>query len=288
MSTAVNVITLAVHDLDRSARFYAEGLGCRVERASDGTALVWLGRPEMPLPRLELRPWNDLAGTVGSAPDTNGFRGFMISAIFPTAQAVDRLLDAAVRAGATLLKPAKGAVWGYAGHFADPDGHVWKAVTSGSPLVAKFKRQQPATATGPATTAGRPAMAPQEVAVTLGVQDMKAAKQFYADGLGYEVDKAFGKFAKFKPAPGTATLSLYTWDALAGDAGVDATGHGFRGYALSVQAPSEAGVDEITAASTTAGARMVSGPEQQPGTGYRSVFLAPDDAPWSASALSAA
>lgn len=281
MSTAVNVITLAVHDLDRSVRFYAEGLGCRVERASGGTAVVWLGGPEMP--RLELRPWNDLAGTVGSAPDTKGFRGFMISAIFPTAQAVDHLLDAAVRAGATLLKPAKGAVWGYAGHFADPDGHVWKAVTSGSPLVAKFKRQQPATA----TTTG-PAMAPQEVAVTLGVQDMKAAKQFYADGLGYEIDKAFGKFAKFKPAPGAATLSLYTWDALAGDAGVDAAGHGFRGYALSVQAPSEARVDEITAASTTAGARMVSGPELQPGTGYSSVFLAPDDAAWSASASLAA
>lgn len=279
MSTAVNVITLAVHDLDRSVRFYAEGLGCRVERAGDGSAVVWLGGPQTP--RLELRPWNDLAETVGAAPDTNGFRGFMISAIFPTAQAVDRLLDAAVRAGATLLKPAKGAVWGYAGHFADPDGHVWKAVTSGSPLAAKFKRQQPATAAGPA-------MAPQEVAVTLGVRDMKAAKQFYTDGLGYEVDKAFGKFAKFKPAPGAATLSLYTWDALAGDAGVDAAGHGFRGYALSVQAPSEARVDEIAAASTTAGARMVSGPEQQPGTGYSSVFLDPDDAAWSTSAGSAA
>jgi len=279
MSTAVNVITLAVHDLDRSVRFYAEGLGCRVERGGDGTAVVWLGGPEMP--RLALRPWNDLAGAVGSAPDTDGFRGFMISAIFPTAQAVDHLLDAAVRAGAKLLKPGKGAAWGYSGHFADPDGHVWKAATSGSPLLAKFKRQQPATTAGPA-------LAPQEVAVTLGVQDIKAAKQFYADGLGYEVDKAFGSFAKFKPAPGAATLSLYTWDALAGDAGVDAAGHGFRGYALSVQAPSPASVDEITAASTTAGARVVSGPEQQPGIGYSSVFLAPDEAAWSASAGSAA
>lgn len=68
--SSVNVITVVVHDLDRSVRFYAEGLDCRVEHGADGTAVVWLGGPEMP--RLELRPWNDLAGTVGSAPDTNG------------------------------------------------------------------------------------------------------------------------------------------------------------------------------------------------------------------------
>ncbi|ACU72121.1 Glyoxalase/bleomycin resistance protein/dioxygenase [Catenulispora acidiphila DSM 44928] len=273
MYTAVNVITLAVHDLDRSVRFYGEGLGCQVERRDEGGAVVRLGGPEMP--RLELRPWDDLAGVVGSAPETDGFRGFMISAIFPTAQAVDNLLDAAVRAGGTLVKPGKGAAWGYAGHFADPDGHAWKAVTSGSPLLAKFKRSHPAPAAGPA-------LAPQEVAVTLAVPDMKAAKHFYTAGLGYEVDKAFGKFAKFKPTPGAATLSLYTRDALATDAGVDAAGHGFRGYALTFQAPTEAGVDAVTLASTTAGARVVSGPATRPGSGYSTVFLAPDEAAWSA------
>jgi catechol 2,3-dioxygenase-like lactoylglutathione lyase family enzyme len=125
-------------------------------------------------------------------------------------------------------------------------------------------------------------MAPQEVAVTLGVPDMKSAKQFYAEGLGYEVDKAFGKFAKFKPAAGAATLSLYTWDALAADAGVDAAGHGFRGYALGFEASSAAGVDAVAEASTTAGARVVSGPKEHAGTAYSTVFLAPDEAAWSA------
>lgn len=41
--------------------------------------------------------------------------------------AVDRVLEEAVNAGGTLLKPAQEVFWGgYSGYFADPDGHPWE------------------------------------------------------------------------------------------------------------------------------------------------------------------
>ncbi|WP_300542461.1 VOC family protein [Maricaulis sp.] len=46
---------------------------------------------------------------------------------------VDPLLEKAVGAGATLLKPAEEAPWGgYSGYFADPDGHAWEIAWNGS------------------------------------------------------------------------------------------------------------------------------------------------------------
>ena len=40
---------------------------------------------------------------------------------------VDALLEAAEAAGGTIVKPAEPMFWGgYAGVFADPDGHPWQ------------------------------------------------------------------------------------------------------------------------------------------------------------------
>lgn len=271
----VNVIQLAVRDLDRAVRFYADGLGFTVERRDDTGVTLSLG--DVRLPGLQLRPWDDLADELGTAPATDGFRGFMISAVFDAAHSVDQLLAAATKAGGTLVKPAKGAVWGYAGHFADPDGHLWKAASNAAPILAKIKRK-PDTPAAAAT--------PTEIAVTLGVPDIKAAKQFSTEGLGYELDKAFGKFAKYKTSPGSATFSLYTWDALADDAGVDPAGSGFRGYALGYRAASPQEVDAATSAATGAGARVVADPKERPGFGYSATLLAPDDAAWTAAVAS--
>ena len=40
---------------------------------------------------------------------------------------MDALLDVAVAAGATLVKPAADTFWGgYSGYFADPEGYLWE------------------------------------------------------------------------------------------------------------------------------------------------------------------
>jgi hypothetical protein len=105
------------------------------------------------------------------------------------------------------------------------------------------KRQDAVTSTPTAT----------ETAVTLGCRDIKQSKAFYADGLGFLVDKSFGKFVSFKSEDGASYLSLYTWDALAEDAGVDPKGQGFRAMTLSYVASSSDEVDEVLSAAATAG-----------------------------------
>jgi uncharacterized glyoxalase superfamily protein PhnB len=54
-----------------------------------------------------------------------------------SAAEVDAVLERAVRSGATVPKPAQETFWGgYAGYFADPDGHLWEvAHNPGFPLT---------------------------------------------------------------------------------------------------------------------------------------------------------
>ena len=44
-------------------------------------------------------------------------------------EAVDAMLQEAVDAGATLIKPGQKVFWGgYSGYFTDPDVHYWEVV----------------------------------------------------------------------------------------------------------------------------------------------------------------
>src|SRR3546814_10582694 len=63
------------------------------------------------------------------APVTPGgsFGGLALAYNARDPAAVDAVLAEAEAAGATILKPAGETAWGgYAGYFADPDGHPWE------------------------------------------------------------------------------------------------------------------------------------------------------------------
>ena len=69
----------------------------------------------------------DLARDAGVPSDGTGFGGISLSHNLASEAEVDALLEQAVNAGATLVKPAQRAAWGgYHGYFADPDGHLWE------------------------------------------------------------------------------------------------------------------------------------------------------------------
>jgi uncharacterized protein len=69
-------------------------------------------------------------------------------------------------------------------------------------------------------------------AVTLGVKDLSRAKKFYTEGLGCAIDQDHPGFVSLKLGDSLVKLALYPLDALAGDAGVDPDGSGFRGVTL--------------------------------------------------------
>ncbi|RSN48726.1 glyoxalase [Streptomyces sp. WAC 04229] len=139
---------------------------------------------------------------------TTGFRGFTLSLVVSQPGNVDALLAAAVDAGATVVKPAAKSLWGYGGVVRAPDGTIWQLATS--------KKKD----TGPVTREF------DEIVLLLGVEDVKATKQFYVER-GLAVGKSFGsKYVEFATEPGTVKLSLYKRRGLAKVAGVDADGSG--------------------------------------------------------------
>ncbi|MEW2524325.1 glyoxalase [Streptomyces sp. NPDC047071] len=144
-----------------------------------------------------------------SAAHSTGFRGFTLGLTVSGPATVDGFFGAAVDAGATVLKPAAKSLWGYSGVVRAPDGTIWKIATSA-------KKD-----TGPDTRRI------DEVVLLLGVEAVKATKQFYADR-GLTVAKSVGgKYVEFAPGrAGAVKLALYKRRALAKDLGVPVDGAG--------------------------------------------------------------
>ena len=122
MEQRVSLITLGVEDLARSRAFY-ERLGWkRSMKNVEGVAFFQAGGMALAL-------WSraDLAEDARLSPEGSGFRGVALAYNTRTKEEVDAVLAEAVAAGATLPKPAQDMFWGgYAGYFADPDGHLWE------------------------------------------------------------------------------------------------------------------------------------------------------------------
>jgi uncharacterized glyoxalase superfamily protein PhnB len=137
---------------------------------------------------------------------TAGFRGFTLNLGVSQPATVNGLIDTALDAGATPLKPATKQFWGgYSGVVQAPDGTIWKVATASKKDAGPATRQI------------------DGIAILLGVADVAASKRFYVDR-GFAVAKSYGrKFVSFAPS-GAIELVLYGRDAAAKDAGVSPDG----------------------------------------------------------------
>lgn len=141
------------------------------------------------------------------APST-GFRGFTLSLTVSQPSTVDNLIDSALAAGATSIKPAGKSFWGHGGVVQAPDGTIWKVATSSKKETTPPNRRI------------------DDIVLLLGVADVAASKKFYVER-GLKVTKSFGrKYVEFADPSSPVKLALLSRKAVAKDAGVTIDGTG--------------------------------------------------------------
>jgi hypothetical protein len=119
---------LGVKNLARAKKFYAEGLGCEIDKDYRNFVSFSLGEGSSPLALYE---WEAAAQDAGVSAEGSGFRGASFHFIANSRDAVDEVIRNAVAAGGSVVKEAAAAQWGgYFGYFSDPDGYLWKVATS--------------------------------------------------------------------------------------------------------------------------------------------------------------
>ena len=122
MQPRISMITLGVRDLAASVVFYRDGLGFPLKKEEPDIAFFTLNGTWLGLYGREALAEDATIGAEGS-----GFPGFTLSHNVSSEAEVDRLLDEAAAAGATVVKPAQKVSWGgYSGYFKDPDGYLWE------------------------------------------------------------------------------------------------------------------------------------------------------------------
>ncbi len=122
MKPRISMITLGVKDIEKSVKFYKEGLGFpRMESPPEVAFFTlngsWLG----------LYGRESLAEDASISSEGSGYNGFALAHNVASEIEVDRTIEQALSAGATLSKAAQKTSWGgYSGYFKDPDGHLWE------------------------------------------------------------------------------------------------------------------------------------------------------------------
>jgi catechol 2,3-dioxygenase-like lactoylglutathione lyase family enzyme len=131
MKPRLSVVTLGVRDLDRSLRFYRDGLGLTTDgivgTEFEGGAVVFIHLAHGLI--LALWPLHELAKDANVAVADDGPPRFSLGHNVGSRDEVDAVMAQASAAGATIAEAAQDRVWGgYTGYFRDPDGHLWEVV----------------------------------------------------------------------------------------------------------------------------------------------------------------
>jgi uncharacterized glyoxalase superfamily protein PhnB len=129
MKPRITVLTLGVADLERSLAFYRDGLGFAtpgiVGQEYEYGAVVFIELENKM--KLALYRRKDLAYDAGIKEMKPSATELSIGHNVGSKEEVDHVMGQAAKAGATVVKPAQTTFWGgYAGYFADPDGHLWE------------------------------------------------------------------------------------------------------------------------------------------------------------------
>ncbi|KGN39402.1 VOC family protein [Knoellia subterranea] len=134
MDQRISFVTLGVHDLDVTRRFYVDGLGWQPELDVAGEVIMFSAGPLLVLSLWDRAHMAEEIGTLAPA-DLPGVLPITIAHNVQTPAEVDAVLADARRAGASLVSDAVERDWGgYTGYFADPDGFRWEVAHNPGPI----------------------------------------------------------------------------------------------------------------------------------------------------------
>lgn len=123
MEPRISIVTLGVSDLEKSVRFYQDGLRWPLSSASEAAIAFFRTGGIV----LALFPKEELAKDAEVSSKGSGFHGFTLAHNVRKKEDVDETLEFVRKAGGKILKPAHDAFWGgRSGYFADPDDFLWE------------------------------------------------------------------------------------------------------------------------------------------------------------------
>ncbi|HTN42770.1 MAG TPA: VOC family protein [Nitrospiria bacterium] len=129
MKPRITVITIGVDDLERSLRFYRDGMGLPTEgivgtEFEHGAVVFFELQSGV---KLALWPRKSLSHDAGIPAGLPSPTEFTLGHNVSSKKEVDAVMEQARRAGAVIVKPAHDTFYGgYAGYFEDPDRHLWE------------------------------------------------------------------------------------------------------------------------------------------------------------------
>lgn len=124
MDQRLSLVTLGVADVETSASFY-ERLGWRRHKGSVAGEVAFFQLNGLGLAVFGRKGLAEDAGVPEGRPGPAATASLALN--FADRAGVDAAFDEAVAAGAAAIKPPVETFWGgYAGYFADPNGHLWE------------------------------------------------------------------------------------------------------------------------------------------------------------------
>lgn len=129
MKPRITILTLGVDNLEKSVKFYQEGLGLATQGIV-GTEFEYGAVAFFDLEKglkLALWPRTSIARDSTIPLQVASATEFTIGHNVSSKEEVDQVMKQAQSAGARVVKPAGDTFYGgYAGYFQDPDAHLWE------------------------------------------------------------------------------------------------------------------------------------------------------------------
>ncbi len=135
------VVSLPVADLDRSLRFYRDGLGIPASDVDESGIAFEL--PNLSLFLIETSEYARYVDRAGVGVSSTAAAGAcVLSCAIGSKAEVDEILTSAVAAGGAAPRPATEHDGSYMGYFSDPDGHLWELVSNEHTAAAAQRADQ--------------------------------------------------------------------------------------------------------------------------------------------------